>query len=200
MCLISGLGRSPGGRHGNPLQYSCWDNPTDRGALWATAHRVAKSQTHWSNLALYAFLQITPFSCTHLIPQLCGSDGKIHVLTGLCSPTKGWILDTNSSSQNPSQDSFLNWNPKERNPFLSDGRSHSIKTQEPLRTMMILIHVQQTSHSERQEQRCEPWQHWFSCSQRSRRPNSTKDLHSLVVKHLLQPSSLPINFLLQMIV
>ena len=81
---------------------------------------------NWSNLAPYAFLQITPFSCTHLFPQLRGSDGKIHVLIGLCSSTKGWILDTNSSSQNPSQDSFLNWNLKERNPFLSDGRSHSI--------------------------------------------------------------------------
>ena len=35
-------GRSPGGRHGNPLQYSCLENPTDRGFWWATAHRVAK--------------------------------------------------------------------------------------------------------------------------------------------------------------
>ena len=40
-----GLGRSPGGRHGNPLQYSCLENPTDREAWWATVHRVAKSQT-----------------------------------------------------------------------------------------------------------------------------------------------------------
>ena len=39
------LGRSPGGRHGNPLQYSCLENPTDRGAWRAVVHRVAKSQT-----------------------------------------------------------------------------------------------------------------------------------------------------------
>ena len=39
---IPGSGRSPGGGHGNPLQYSCLENPTDR---WATAHRVEKSQT-----------------------------------------------------------------------------------------------------------------------------------------------------------
>ena len=42
---ISGWERSPGGGHGNPLQYSCLENPTDRGALQATVHRVAKSWT-----------------------------------------------------------------------------------------------------------------------------------------------------------
>ena len=46
--LIPGLGRSPGGEHDNPLQYSCLGNPMDRGAWQATAHRVAKSQT-WLN-------------------------------------------------------------------------------------------------------------------------------------------------------
>ena len=40
-----GLGRSPGRGHGNPLQYSCLENPIDRGAWWAAVHRVAKSQT-----------------------------------------------------------------------------------------------------------------------------------------------------------
>ena len=43
--LIPGLGRSPGGEHGNPLQYSCLENPMDRGAWLATVHGVAKSQT-----------------------------------------------------------------------------------------------------------------------------------------------------------
>ena len=42
---ILGSGRSPGGGHGNPLQYSCLENPMDRGAWWAIVHRVAKSQT-----------------------------------------------------------------------------------------------------------------------------------------------------------
>ena len=42
---ISGSERSPGGGHGNPLEYSCLENPTDRGAWRATVHRVAKSQT-----------------------------------------------------------------------------------------------------------------------------------------------------------
>ena len=43
--LIPGLGRSPGGRHGNPLQYSCLEYPTDRGAWQAAVHGVTKSQT-----------------------------------------------------------------------------------------------------------------------------------------------------------
>ena len=42
---IPGLGRSPGGGQGSPLQYSCLENPTDRGAWWATVHGVAKSQS-----------------------------------------------------------------------------------------------------------------------------------------------------------
>ena len=47
--LIPGLGRFPGGENGNPLQYSCPENPMDRGAWWATVHGVAKSWTHLSN-------------------------------------------------------------------------------------------------------------------------------------------------------
>ena len=42
---VPGLGRSPGGGHGNPLQYSCLENPMDRGAWWASVPRVAKSWT-----------------------------------------------------------------------------------------------------------------------------------------------------------
>ena len=43
--LIPGLGRHPGDGNGNPLQYSCLENSMDRGALWATVHGAAKSQT-----------------------------------------------------------------------------------------------------------------------------------------------------------
>ena len=42
---IPGLGRFPGGGHSNPLQYSCLENPMDRGAWRATVHEVTKSQT-----------------------------------------------------------------------------------------------------------------------------------------------------------
>ena len=42
--LIPGLGRSPGGGHGSPLQYSCLENPMDRVAWRAIVHGVAKSR------------------------------------------------------------------------------------------------------------------------------------------------------------
>ena len=46
-----GLGRSPGGGHDNPLQYSCLENPMDRGALWATVNRTTKSWTWLKQLS-----------------------------------------------------------------------------------------------------------------------------------------------------
>ena len=48
---IPGLGRSPGGGHGNPLQYSFLENPVDRGAWQATVHGVAKSWTRLKQLS-----------------------------------------------------------------------------------------------------------------------------------------------------
>ena len=50
---IPGLGRSPGEGNGNPLQYSCLENPMDGGAWWATVHRVAKS---WTQLSDFTYL------------------------------------------------------------------------------------------------------------------------------------------------
>ena len=55
---IPGSGRSPGGGHGNPLQYSCLENPMGRGAWQATAHRVAQSQTQLKGLGMHASLRI----------------------------------------------------------------------------------------------------------------------------------------------
>ena len=49
--MIPGLGRSPGGGHGNPLQYSCLQNPMNRGTWQATVHRIAKSQTRLKRLS-----------------------------------------------------------------------------------------------------------------------------------------------------
>ena len=48
---IPGSGRSPEGGNGNPLQYSCLENPMNRGARWAAVHRVTKSQTQLSKSA-----------------------------------------------------------------------------------------------------------------------------------------------------
>ena len=49
-------GRSSGGGHDNPLQYSCVENPMDRGAWQATLHRVAKSWTGLKQLSMHAAL------------------------------------------------------------------------------------------------------------------------------------------------
>jgi len=51
---VPGLGRSSGVGNGKPLQYYCLENPMDRGAWWATVHRVAKSGTRLSTHALRA--------------------------------------------------------------------------------------------------------------------------------------------------
>ena len=50
---IPGLGRSPGGGNGNSLQYSCLENPMDRGAWQATVHEVAKSRTSLKQLSMH---------------------------------------------------------------------------------------------------------------------------------------------------
>ena len=53
---VPGSGGSPRGGNGNPLQYSCLENPVDRGAWWATIHGVTKSQTQLGNLSTHALL------------------------------------------------------------------------------------------------------------------------------------------------
>ena len=56
--FIPGLGRFPGEGHGKPLQYSCLENPTDRGAWWATIPWVAKSQTWLKWLSMHTHIQV----------------------------------------------------------------------------------------------------------------------------------------------
>ena len=88
---IPGLGRCPGERQGNPLQYSCLENSTVRGAWWATGHGVAKSQTrlsyehiqHVQGINLFVFL----FFC-HLDYIL-----KVHKVTKL-EQASGFIFFT----------------------------------------------------------------------------------------------------------
>ena len=65
---ISGLGQSPGGRHGNTLQYSCLENVMDRGAWQAIVHRVTQSQTWLKQLSTHMEnYQFCPFP-----PQVSG--------------------------------------------------------------------------------------------------------------------------------
>ena len=73
--LIPGSGRSPGEGNGNPLQYSCLENPMDRGPWGATIHGVAKSQTQLSNFSVCV--------CPFLNELPC----KILLLTSTCIST-----------------------------------------------------------------------------------------------------------------
>ena len=64
MGSIPGSGRSPGGGHGNPLSYSCLENPMDRGAWQATVHRVTQSRTQlkWLSRSIVMFSALPQFS------------------------------------------------------------------------------------------------------------------------------------------
>jgi len=75
MGLIPGLGRSPGGGHDNPLQYSCLENPMDRGSWWSTVHEVTKSQIQLKGLSMHAMS-----TETNNVPIL-------RVLSSLCCPS-----------------------------------------------------------------------------------------------------------------
>ena len=59
MASVPGSGRSPGGGHGNPLQYPCLENPMDRGAWLATVRGVTESQTHLKRLSMHGWRQLT---------------------------------------------------------------------------------------------------------------------------------------------
>ena len=60
-CSIPGSGRSPGGGHGNPLQYSCLENPMDRGAWQAIVHGFAESWTRLKQLSTCALWSLPDF-------------------------------------------------------------------------------------------------------------------------------------------
>ena len=84
---IPGSGRSPGGGHGNLLQYSCLENPMDRGAWKATDHGVAKSQTQLTKHS-------TGFGHTGVSPVQPGSPGRLFFF---------WIISSSLQCQKCTQ-------------------------------------------------------------------------------------------------
>ena len=81
---IPGSGRAPGEGNGNPLQYSCLENPMEGGAWWATVHGVAKSWTRLSDFTFFLRLLMMPVcvkslqSCLTLCdPMDCSSPGSL---------------------------------------------------------------------------------------------------------------------------
>ena len=98
---VRSLGRedSPGEGNGNPLQYSCLENPMDRGAWWATVHGIAKSRTRLSNFTFhfhFSFhiqLVFSMCDCVLMGLTVCSWSAVWHLLTGcvyvcLWSPRK----------------------------------------------------------------------------------------------------------------
>ena len=64
---IPGSGRSPGEGNGNPLQYSCLENPMDGGAWWTTAHGVTKSRTRLSDFTFFKLCSVALIDCLLII-------------------------------------------------------------------------------------------------------------------------------------
>ena len=97
--LIPGLGRSSGEGNGNPLQYSCLENPMDRGALWATVQGVAKIRTRLSDFTF-------TFSAENLQVRREWND-TFKVLKEKSLPNKTTLLST-LSSRNELKNPFPN--------------------------------------------------------------------------------------------
>ena len=82
--LIPRSGRSPGGGHGDPLQYSCLESPMDRGAWWAMVHGIAKRwtclkqmDTHAHTHQPYYVLTASPWTCQSAFLLLSYKMGKM---------------------------------------------------------------------------------------------------------------------------
>ena len=86
---IPGLGRPPGGGHGNPLQYSCLENPHGQRSLQATAHGVTKGQTRLSDYhthkPAYSYPDFVGLFQTHILvnASLLEKPGTRHTLSVL---------------------------------------------------------------------------------------------------------------------
>ena len=80
--LIPGLGISHGGWHSNPLQYSCLENPMDRGAWQAAVHRVAQSQTQLKWLSTHVRVYIYIYMCIYIHTHIY----IIYLLATIASP------------------------------------------------------------------------------------------------------------------
>ena len=81
-----GLERSPGEGNGNPLQYCCLENSTDRGALWARIHEAAKSQT-WQHTRTMSYMK-----CLYCTAQSAQSKSRAGIVNLKNSPSGLWEI------------------------------------------------------------------------------------------------------------
>ena len=97
MWVQSELGRSPGGRHGNPLQYSCLENPMKRGAWWATVHGVTKNWTGLKRLSMYTTSQLRGLQPHASLQALTFTACRAHVFMAWPSASGQELLGSTSS-------------------------------------------------------------------------------------------------------
>ena len=95
--LIPGSGRSPGEENGNLLQYSCLENSMDRGALQATGHGVAKSQTQLSNFTSSLLQTIIVIYLNQLYPTFLFTFKK-YMRKNLCEAYMSKLVLPSSST------------------------------------------------------------------------------------------------------
>ena len=105
MGSVPGLGRSPGEGHCCPLQYSCLENPSVRGAWWATVHRVAQSWTRLKQLSMHACISLHNRHCHEEIPRdskntlpLASGEAKLKMLWEITVPESLLFLQDYSPS------------------------------------------------------------------------------------------------------
>ena len=98
----SGSGRSPGGGNGNPLPYSCLENPMNRGTWWATVHRVTNNWTRLNGLSMHAhnsvprrmaWLAKCKLNLSHNLPPWLGALGHKNTVNAATLSTEFVTLD-----------------------------------------------------------------------------------------------------------
>ena len=97
MGSIPGPGWTPGGGHGNPLQYSCPENPMDRGTWWAIVHGVAKGQIQLKQLSTRTHTH----THTHTHTQSVTSNAQTHLLNTIYKKVDNTLA--------PCENAFIPW-------------------------------------------------------------------------------------------
>ena len=109
---IPGSGRSPGERHGDPLQYSCPENPVDGRACWAPGHRVTESDTTGHahpHAPVFSFLLVDSVLVSSTESQALQQSGQWppNSMRGFSQSRSGFLLETQHMNSEPG--SFLVW-------------------------------------------------------------------------------------------
>ena len=96
--------RSSGGGHGNPLRYSCLENSMERGAWWATVHRISKSQTWLKQLIMHTHICVSVLSHFSRV-QLCVATWSVASVHGILQARiQEWVATPSSRGSSQSRE------------------------------------------------------------------------------------------------